>query len=179
MRTTAEARDDGLFPCPPAPNHEAPESLRPTISQCQSLAADLLENIRGIVRRMSQQQRDDLAATIVQLAAVTPGVEVLIRPPLPTLPGPLGQQLVFCVQEGLHNAIRHGGATQIIIAWGDSALHISDNGRGLRGRGVARGFGLENIDKRLAPFEGHGTLSASSELGGCELALRLAPETRG
>lgn len=160
-------------------SHEAPAALRPAVMQCQSLAADLLEDIRAIVRRMSEEQRGDLSATIIQLAALTPGVEVVIETPLPALPVPVSQQLVFCVQEGINNAIRHGAATQITIAWEDNALHISDNGKGLRGPAPAPGFGLDNIDKRLAPFGGHSALSAASDLGGCELTLQLAPEAVG
>ncbi len=155
--------------------HQAPEALKPQVADSQALAGDLLEDIRSIVRRMSEEKRGDLAGAIRQLEKLTPGVEISIASPLPELDAALAQQLVFCFQEGIHNAIRHGGATRIEIAFADDSFHIRDNGRGLRGPAV-NGFGLANIGQRLAPFGGRAELN-DADSGGCELLLSLPGAT--
>lgn len=154
--------------------HQAPETLRPQVAESQALAGDLLEDIRAIVRKMSDEKRGDLASAIQQLEKLTPGVEISITSALPELDTALAQQLVFCFQEGIHNAIRHGKASRIEIGFGDSGFSIRDNGRGLRGR-VVNGFGLTNIGQRLAPFGGSARLSEASS-GGSELFISL-PES--
>ena len=152
--------------------HQAPEVLKPQVASSQALARDLLEDIRSIVRRMSEEKRGDLAGAIRQLDKLAPGIEISVVSSLPELDTALAQQLVFCFQEGIHNAIRHGGATRIEISYGDSGFLIRDNGRGLRGKAI-QGFGLANIGQRLAPFGGQAKLS-DVEGGGCELALQIA-----
>jgi signal transduction histidine kinase len=154
-------------------SHESPQPLKPQVAKCQGLAAELLEDIRSIVRRMSEERRDDLADAVRRLEELTPGVEIAVTSSLPQLTLELTQQLVFCFQEAIHNAIRHGGATRVEIAYQDDAFHIRDNGRGLRGHRASPGFGLRNIDKRLAPFGGSVALSAAADDPGCELTLSL------
>ncbi len=151
--------------------HQAPEDLRDQVITSQGLASDLLEDIRAIVRRMSEEKRGNLADAIRQLGKLTPGVEISITSPLPELDTGLAQQLVFCFQEAIHNAIRHGQASRIDIRYEDEGFTVLDNGRGLRGR-TLNGFGLNNIGQRLAPFAGTVTLR-NGDQGGCELRLSL------
>ncbi len=152
-------------------SHQCPDELRPKVEGCQALSTDLLENIRGIVRQITEERRDDLASAIGRLASVTPGVEISVAGTLPSLPPELTQQLVFCLQEAIHNAIRHGGADRIEIGYEEGELRITDNGKGLRGA-VIPGFGLGNIEKRLAPFAGTAALTAA-DTSGCRLTLTL------
>ena len=152
-------------------SHEAPAHLKDPVRSIQGMARDLLEDIRSIVRRMSEEKRGDLASAIRQLENLTPGVEVSITSELPEPDTALAQQLVFCFQEGISNAIRHGGATKIEISYDGQGFSIRDNGRGLKGQ-VAPGFGLANIAQRLAPFGGNARLEAHKEHG-CELLLAL------
>lgn len=151
--------------------HQCPASLKSPVSACQTLAAELLESIRSIVRRMSEERRGGLAAAIEQLSALTPGIQVRVTTPLPSLPAELTQQLVFCFQEAIHNAIRHGHASEVEIRYAGGQIAITDNGGGLCGA-VTPGFGLKNIDKRLAPFGGSTALSVAPG-GGCTLTLAL------
>ena len=76
----------------------------------------------------------------------------------------------------MNNAIRHGGVQRIDVRWETPCLLISDNGRGLSKRGGEPGFGLNNINKRLAPFGGHARLSGQTG-GGCLLTLELPGAT--
>lgn len=162
--------------------HQAPEALRPQVEGCQSLSADLLEDIRSIVRRMAEESSDDLKSAIAQLESLTPGVKITVDSPLPTLDADLAQQLVFCCSEAVHNAIRHGGATQLQIRYSQGCFSITDNGGGLRGKPVKPGFGLQNINKRIAPFGGKATLGPATVTStaeehsarGCELRIELA-----
>lgn len=152
--------------------HEAPEQLTPQVETCQTLARDLLEEVRSIVRRMSAERSDDLRAAIGELEALTPAVSITVSESLPVVAPELARQLVYCFQEAIHNAIRHGGADEVTIDYRDGAFHVSDNGTGLRDRPVRAGFGLGNIVKRLTPFGGHAQLQ-SKDGGGCELTLHL------
>lgn len=152
-------------------SHEAPEPLAEKVASTQGLARDLLEDIRSIVRRMSEERRGDLTSAIRELGKLTPGVEITVTSKLPEPDSALAQQLVFCFQEGINNAIRHGGATQIEIGYDKSGFFIRDNGRGVRGE-VAQGFGLTNIGQRLAPFGGQANLAANTSRG-CTLLLTL------
>jgi signal transduction histidine kinase len=153
--------------------HRVPDALKSDVTRCQALTADILEDIRSIVRRMSEDQRGGLAASIEQIAALTPGVDLVIDGTLPVFPAALSQQLVFCVQEAVNNAIRHGGATRISIRWDGNALRIEDNGRGLGGRHPVPGFGLAHIDQRLASFGGGGSLSPAGNGRGSILSLSV------
>ncbi|MEM1187297.1 MAG: histidine kinase [Pseudomonadota bacterium] len=159
-------------------SHEAPDSLTNQVETCQTLARDLLEEVRAIVRRMSEEHGDDLSAAIRELEALTPAVSITVSDTLPSVAPELARQLVYCFQEAIHNAIRHGGASEVVIDYRDGAFHVTDNGRGLRGAQVAQGFGLRNIVKRLAPFGGNAKLRARDG-GGCELTLdvRAQPAT--
>lgn len=157
-------------------NHEIPEANRPQLLSCKALAKDLLEEVRTIVRSMSRTQGNDLREAITELESLTPGVTLQANSELPDFGAALSHQLVFCIQEAVNNAIRHGGAQRIDVNWDAPCLLISDNGRGLGKRGAESGFGLGNINKRLAPFGGHARLSAQTD-GGCLLTLELPGAT--
>ncbi|MEQ8262378.1 histidine kinase [Pseudohaliea sp.] len=151
--------------------HQCPADLHARVESCQQLSRELLDSVRGIVRQLSEERRSDLAAAIDRLAEVTPDVELRVTTPLPDLPAELGQQLVFCFQEAIHNAIRHGRATVIEIACRDRVFSVTDNGIGTRGA-VVPGFGLGNIEKRLSPYRGRVKLTPLDGRG-CRLTLEL------
>ncbi len=153
-------------------SHEAPASLTAQVETCQTLARDLLEEVRAIVRRMSEERGDDLTTAIRELEALTPAVSITVSDALPSVAPELARQLVYCFQEAIHNAIRHGGADKVVIDYRDGAFHVVDNGRGLRGAQFTAGFGLSNIVKRLAPFGGDAQLRSRDD-GGCELTLAV------
>ena len=153
-------------------NHEIPENNRPQLLSCKALAKDLLEEVRTIVRSMSRTRGNDLCEAITELDDLTPGVALQMNGDLPDFGPALSQQLVFCIQEAVNNAIRHGGAQRIDVSWDAPCLLISDNGRGLGKRSAESGFGLMNINKRLAPFGGHASLSGEHSTG-CTLRLEL------
>jgi len=82
-------------------------------------------------------------------------------------------------QEGLTNALRHSGATEVVVLlrYGDRHLEVEvvDNGRGLpreRAAGAAPGHGLVGIRERVALYDGTVDLGPGPS-GGCRLAARL------
>lgn len=152
--------------------HEVPEDHKDQVETCQALAKDLLEEVRSIVRRMAEDESNDLVDAIRELEVLTPGVEISIGSPLPELDAPLAQQLVFCIQEAIHNAIRHGRANRVEIRGDEYGLCIIDNGRGLASGQVIPGFGLRNINNRLATFGGYAELVVCGD-NGCQLQLHL------
>jgi signal transduction histidine kinase len=153
--------------------HRLPKAFGDEVERCKLLAADILEDIRSIVRQMSEEQRSGLAASLEAIGKLTPGVELVVEPPLPAFPADLNQQLLLCLQEAVHNAIRHGGADRVTVRWRDGALQIADNGSGPGAVAPMPGFGLTHIDKRLAPFRGSARLSAGDGGRGCVLRLEL------
>jgi len=154
-------------------SHEAPAELRDQVTRCQRVAGELLEGVRTIVRDMPDAGATDFDAALRELAAAMPGLQVTVDPQLPTVDSRLAQQLVYCFQEAIHNAVRHGGADRITIGHRQGSYLIDDNGRGLRGRTPRPGFGLRNIRQRLSAFGGEATLEAAPRGSGCRLRLSL------
>ena len=155
---------------------EAPAALRAQVTTCKQLARDLLEEVRAIVRRMPGDEQSDLRAVLDDLARTTPGVELRVVATLPEVAPALAQQLSFCFREAVHNAVRHGGADRIEIRYAADGFVIDDNGSGLHGAVPVSGFGLRNMDQRLAPFGGRARLQAGPEGRGCRLRLGLGVE---
>lgn len=153
--------------------HGVEEGRRSQVQECKAVAAGLLEDVRAIVRDMAVDRGEGLADALAALAAQTPGVELDVREPLPAVDEVLERELVFCFQEGIHNALRHGHATRVTVSYADGAFRITDNGVGLRGRVVRPGFGIQNLGKRLAAFGGSATLESGPAGAGCTLVLRI------
>jgi signal transduction histidine kinase len=155
---------------------EAPPALRAQLGTCKQLAVDLLEEVRAIVRRMPGSEETDLRAVLDGLAASTPGVELSVPTDLPALAPSVAQQLAFCCQEAVHNAVRHGGADRIEIHHCADGFLVDDNGSGLDEAALESGFGLRNMDQRLKPFGGHVRLEAGPGGRGCRLRLQVPGE---
>ena len=71
------------------------------------------------------------------------------------------------VQEGINNAIKHSGATQILVqcTFEENLLliDIEDNGKGFDVQNIQRNLGLHNIERRVNALDG--TLKIESSLG--------------
>jgi signal transduction histidine kinase len=68
------------------------------------------------------------------------------------------QHIFLCIKEGVHNIIKHAGATRmwLNIEWTENKLHITikDNGRGFDGKKAISGNGLANMQKRIQAING-------------------------
>ncbi len=78
-----------------------------------------------------------------------------------------GINILRFVQEGVNNAMKHADAThitvQIFVEEHHWEIKINDNGKGFDLSEISYGFGLENMQKRIA--ESGGTLHITSEKG--------------
>jgi signal transduction histidine kinase len=149
-----------------------PSDIKPIVAVSQKLSLDLLDNIRGIVKRMSQNEPADLATLIKQIDNDTPGVTITLTTPTPAFETDLLMQLIPCLKEGVSNAIRHSSADAIDISFAGDRVQITDNGKGLA-EGNTIGFGLNNIRQRIAPFGGEIELKNHNP-SGCQLTIKLA-----
>ena len=153
--------------------HEAPAGLREQVLTCKGVAAELLEDVRAIVRDMPGAAAPDLHTALRELAQALPGISLRVGDGLPAVDGPCAQQLLCCLQEAIHNAVRHGGADEIRIGWADGRFLVEDNGRGLPAHPPQPGFGLRNMNRRLAAFGGAAELQPAPGGRGCRLLLSL------
>ncbi|HXJ33555.1 MAG TPA: histidine kinase [Candidatus Eisenbacteria bacterium] len=96
------------------------------------------------VLRTASRQADDFGTTLDRLAAefsIRERLRVyLSRPPAdPGLPTSTAYELTQIVREALHNAVRHGRATQAIVKLAARPSHVylvvRDNGQGFNGNG--------------------------------------------
>lgn len=133
-------------------------SIGDTVSRTQRHVRAMLQQLRPEVRN-----DNDLADSIESLAAFwrrfDRGVAVTldIDGPQGTLDEAIGRTVFRVVQEGLTNAVRHGGAAKVHVAVscdGESVtVSIEDDGRGIA---VANGegHGLTGMRERLAALGG-------------------------
>ena len=107
------------------------------------------------VLRTASRQADDFGSTLDRLAAefsIRERLRVyLSRPPTdPGLPTSTAYELTQIVREALHNAVRHGRATQAVVKLAARRSHVylvvRDNGHGF-----ANGNGSIDADGFLAP----------------------------
>lgn len=173
-------------------SHTAPEELKPQVNQSKSLAKELLESIRAVVRAQRVQVGLDLVPPLEALMTRLPSVTLNCKGMKPLQSAELTQALLLVLQEGISNAVRHGKANQLQLSMEDSqsalVLQLSDNGMGLT-RGAARnasvksgtglngtgqfGTGLGGMQERLQPFNGTLELRANDSAPGCQLTLTL------
>ena len=107
------------------------------------------------VLRTASRQADDFGSTLDRLAAefsIRERLRVyLSRPPTdPGFPTSTAYELTQIVREALHNAVRHGRATQAVVKLGARPSHVylvvRDNGRGF-----TNGHGSIDADGFLMP----------------------------
>lgn len=93
----------------------------------------------------------------------------------------LGLNTYRIVQEGLTNAIRHGGAERAWVAVSVAAdairVQVDDNGQGLQAGHGPAGHGLVGVAERAAMHGGTSSFGASPR-GGCRLTATLAVADR-
>jgi len=154
--------------------HEAPDGLRQQVRTCKEVAQELLEEVRAIVRAMPEDGADeDLDSALRDLAQALPGIRLDVSADLPATDGRRARQLVYCLQEAIHNAVRHGGANEIRISHAHGSFLVDDNGTGLREGAPTPGFGLDNMQRRLRAFGGAAALETGPRGRGCRLRLTL------
>jgi signal transduction histidine kinase len=136
------------------------ESASATLRQCLTLADDLLTDIRMIVSALRQHDVIDLRAALTALnpALANVSVQFNIEPGALVSDIDKAEALLRCAQEGLTNALRHGGATQIVVTLSRNeqglVLSVEDNGTGCPSPPPAPGNGLRGLRERFEEFQG-------------------------
>ncbi|NDY95849.1 sensor histidine kinase [Wenzhouxiangella limi] len=150
------------------------------LRQATSLAGDLLEDLRAVVRQLRQNDGIDLALGIRQLIEPlpTPTVALNLDPALRVPRAEQAETLLRVIQEGLTNAARHGRARHAWLELGRDGdqlrLCLEDDGR--LDWPLTPGNGLSIMRERLVELGGDLEL-APSRRGGLSLTARLPLES--
>ena len=151
--------------------HKPPEDLSAYFTKLrQDLKATLTE-LRSIVSEFREFDHADIAERLQGLISDIPQVSLQSEDPI-YLPSPLNREVFHCLQEGIHNAIRHGKANQLQLAVIDEGdcyvIELRDNGQGVLSSQL--GNGLKGMEERLSCVQGSVVL-LDDELGGACLRL--------
>lgn len=153
--------------------------LKDFIDRSAQIADDLLTDTRVIVRQISDSEGLALNGSLQKLATLLPDgmITVELEEGLRVQSGEVARLLLRASQEGVSNALRHGGASRITLSLRRIAdrfvLRVIDNGRGLRGKPA--GFGRSQLTARVMEMSGEYRLTDHAAAGrsGCELEITL------
>ena len=153
-----------------------------TLSQCLTLADELLTDLRMVVSALRQEDNIDLRAALLSLDPELASVSVQFNLEPEAIVSDIGkaEALLRCAQEGITNALRHGGATEVLVTLSrreeQLVLSIEDNGIGYMLPTPPVGNGLRGLRERLEEFQGVVSLDRRAPRG-CVLRAAL-PESR-
>jgi signal transduction histidine kinase len=153
------------------------------LPQCLTLADELLNDIRMVVSALRQEDTIDLKSALLALNPSIASVSVKfdVEPGAVVTDIAKAEALLRCAQEGLTNALRHGGATEVLVTLSRSELelilNVEDNGTGYSTPAPAPGNGLRGLQERLEEFQGIISLERGSSRG-CILRARLPEQSR-
>lgn len=134
-----------------------PAGAPPAVATAAGLAAELLDDLRGVVGQLRRHQGLDLKRAIEELAAPLPRPRVHIDVAADARVDDVvqAQALLRTAQEALTNAARHSGADNVWLrlarADGRMTLAVRDDGRG---GAVRPGNGLTGMRERLESLGG-------------------------
>ena len=156
--------------------HQSEDAGRKTIRTAQSLARELLSDVKTLVRDTGDETPVDLQREMKQLATELPRprLHVTFAPDLRGLDPRTGRALFRVVQEVVTNAIRHGHAQNLWIAveQTNERVRLIARDDGEAGAYFVEGFGLSGMRRRLEELGG--TLSAARTAeGGFEVRAEL------
>jgi signal transduction histidine kinase len=173
--------------------HKVPDEFKPLLAQNLAQAKKLLSDVREVVKEMRSEEQFDLVDKLSSLIEQLPECHLKVEffPEINALS--LKQQLMFCLQEGVSNAIRHGKANQFTLSAKKKdkqlSLYLSDNGvvKSIEHSTIQPhsqpdsesenklerqlGSGLIGMQERLADFQGIVELISTST--GCTLKIQV------
>jgi len=144
-----------------------PEAARTLLAEARIGASEALVELRSLARGILPPVLADrgLGAAIESLVALTP-MPITISVNVPARPAPaIERAAYFVVAESITNAVKHAGATEIVIEarCASDVLHIEVRDDGCGGAD-SRGSGLTGLRQRVDAFDG--TLTVTSPTGG-------------
>ncbi len=154
-------------------SHKVPDEFKPMLKDNLAQAKNLLADVRDVVREMRNEEQFDLASTLKGLVEQLPNCQLDVKNSLTINSLSLKQQLFFCLQEGISNALRHGKADQLSLAFSsiNEKLQISLTDNGRCASEFVFGNGLTGMQERLSDFQGKVELSPTSD--GTELNINV------
>lgn len=148
----------------------------PALAEAQDIARRMLDDVRDVVSRFRSDATLDVGAALRTLAGAMPEPRIQLELPegLGSVEPERAHAIFRCVQEGITNAVKHGGARRVLVrlerSGDDLHLLVQDDGRGAGE--LAMGNGLRGMRERLNQLGG--LLEISSEHGhGFELRASI------
>jgi len=154
-------------------HYKVPEDYKPQIKKNLEQAKTLLSEVRSVVKEMRNAEQFNLEERFSALFEQLPKCELKIESTEKVHELFLKQQIMFCLQEGVSNAIRHGKADSFTLSSFKKDKHLTftlaDNGENLSINKF--GSGLTGMKERLADFEG--IVELIQEPNGCILKIQV------
>ena len=156
--------------------HKVSEEFKPLLETNLQLAKALLTDVRQVVKEMRDQEQVDLVSSLESMISQLPNCQLTVYSTSEINSLRLKQQLMFCLQEGVSNALRHGKANLFTFTSEktDNSLvvELSDNGSADKtDNNTIFGSGLAGMKERLVDF------SCKVELiyneSGCTLKIQV------
>ncbi|MCV6613673.1 MAG: histidine kinase [Cellvibrionaceae bacterium] len=159
--------------------HQPPDHWQDWAGDLGRQVKDTLGELRQIVKAMRNDEQIDLANVCARLQGALPeGIVISYPEPFEIAEPELAEQLVFCLQEAISNALRHGAASRVNVELVSStplAIRIANNGR--RSVSWQAGSGLLGMRERLQPYGGQVQLSPTA--AGMQLDLIVGETALG
>jgi two-component system, NarL family, sensor histidine kinase DesK len=165
-------------------NHKVADQFKSLTEANLKQAKQLLQEVRNVVKEMRSEEQLDLALTLNTLIQQLPNCQLNITSPEPNNSIKINSlnltnQLMFCLQEGISNALRHGHANNFILEFYKNEQQLIfcliDNGSGYHN--YIAGNGLNGMHERLANFNGEIELIANhnnnTPMNGCTLKIQV------
>lgn len=138
--------------------HKVSEEFKPLLQENLQLAKTLLSNVRQVVKEMREEEQIDLVSSLENLINQLPNCQLTVKSSIDINSLQLKQQLMFCLQEGVSNALRHGKANLFTLACekmsNSLVINLSDNGTVTNKNNENFGSGLAGMNERLIDFSG-------------------------
>jgi signal transduction histidine kinase len=151
---------------------KVPDDCKPLLEKNRDQAKTLLSEVRAVVKEMRNAEQFDLVETFSALFDQLPKCELKVESIVEIHETRLKQQIMFCLQEAVSNAIRHGKADSFTLSATKKDKHLTfsltDNGTALFINDF--GSGLTGMKERLADFEG--VIELLHTPNGCRLTIQ-------
>ena len=162
--------------------HKLPDKYKPLAEENLKQAKQLLQDVRNVVKEMRSQDKLNLISHLNNLFSQLPNCQLNIQGnqennSIEINSLTLNNQLIFCLQEAISNALRHGKANKFTLSVHQEknlvTLELTDNGKGCEQ--IIAGNGLKGMQERLSEFNGKIKLltQENTTTSGCTLRIQV------
>lgn len=144
--------------------HKVSDEFKPMLQGHLKQAKTLLSDVREVVKEMRDAEQFDLIDSLSAMVEQLPDCQLTVEVSHPINSLALKQQLLFCLQEGITNALKHGKAEHLIlnITQHEEKLMIALTDNGTKAVQKGNGHGLVGMKERLLAFNGEVELIPNS-----------------